>query len=466
MGGEAFKELLRRKEQYDIVLLLLPSRQDRRAFARFEGEPGITIVWGDLCNPTDVQEAVRGVDFVLHPAALIPPAADRNPSLSERVNYGGTVNLIEAIKSEPDGATRIRLVYISSIAIYGDRLPPVHMARVGDPLKPSVGDFYATTKMMAERAVIESGLRYWVSLRQTYIGIPNALTLLDPILFHQPANTHIELITREDAGHGLVQTLEAPDEFWGRVYNMSGGPSCRVVYAEYLTRMMRIFGLGDITKITDLNWFARRNFHCCWYEDSHVLNQYLSHWRHSLEDHYRDVEEAAPWHLKLGGRITLPFLVKAYMKRLADPLKWIQNNDEEKIKAFFGSCQTWESIPDWGNYVTRPPPYAGRSGELEPETYKIDDMQELAASRGGQCLSDEFIDLKTRLRWRCGFGHEWEATPLLHRAGHWCPQCAPPPWKWDDLAKVDPLLAEYYYTNHSGDECQRVDWLYCPNECE
>jgi len=464
MGGEAFKELLRRRGQYDIVLLLLPSKAERRAFSHYEGQPGIAIVWGDLCNPTDVQEAVSGVDYVLHPAALIPPAADHNPPLSERVNYSGTVNLIEAIKSEPDGANHIRLVYISSIAIYGDRLPPVHMARVGDPLKPSVGDFYATTKMAAERAVIESGLRYWASLRQTYIGTPNALALMDPILFHQPVNTPIELITREDAGYGLVQTLEAPDEFWGRVYNMSGGPSCRVVFAEYLARMMRIFGLGDITKITHLNWFAKRNFHCCWYEDSYILNQYLDHWRHSLEDHYRDVEEAAPWYLKLGGRITLPFLVKGYMKRLADPLRWIQDNDEEKIKAFFGSRQMWESIPDWGNYVSDPPPYAERSRELAPETYTIEHMQELAASRGGQCLSEEFIDLKTRLRWRCGFGHEWEATPLLHQAGHWCPQCAPPPWKWDDLAKVDPLLAEYYYTNHSRDECQRVDWLHCPNE--
>jgi len=205
----------------------------------------------------------------------------------------------------------------------------------------------------------------------------------DPIfLLHQPVNTHIELITREDAGYGLVQTLEAPDEFWGRVYNMSGGPSCRVVYADYLARMMRIFGLGDITEITHPNWFAKRNFHCCWYEDSYILNQYLNHWRLSLEDHYRDVEEAAPRYLKLGGRITLPFLVKGYMKRLADPLRWIQDNDEEKIKAFFGSRQMWESIPDWGSYVSEPSPYAERSREQAPERYTIEHMQELGREVG------------------------------------------------------------------------------------
>ena len=43
--------------------------------------------------------------------------------------------------------------------------------------KPSVGDFYATTKMAAERALIESGLKYWVSIRQTYIATAQAKTI-------------------------------------------------------------------------------------------------------------------------------------------------------------------------------------------------------------------------------------------------------------------------------------------------
>jgi nucleoside-diphosphate-sugar epimerase len=76
MGGEAFKELLRRKDQYDVVLLLLPSKRDKKVFSKYEGQKGIKIVWGDLCNFDDVLEAVNGVDYVLHPAALIAPAAD------------------------------------------------------------------------------------------------------------------------------------------------------------------------------------------------------------------------------------------------------------------------------------------------------------------------------------------------------------------------------------------------------
>ncbi|MCK4388531.1 MAG: NAD-dependent epimerase/dehydratase family protein [Dehalococcoidia bacterium] len=468
MGGEAFRELLRRKDQYDIVLLLLP--KDRKAFAKYEGQEGIRIVWGDLYNFEDVLEAANGVDYVLHPAALIAPEADKNPQLCKRINYSGTENIIAAIKRQPKNGDDVRFVYISSVAAYGDRLPPIHMVRVGDPLKPSVGDFYATTKIAAERAVIESGLKYWAVLRQTYIAIPNVASLLDPILFHQPVNTHIELITSEDAGYGLIQTIEAPDVFYGRVYNMGGGPSCGVVFKDYIEWMMKIFGLGDYRKIMPLNWFALRNFHCCWYEDSWVLNEYLGHWRHSLEDHYKQAETAAPWYLKLGGKIAPSFIIKAFIRRMADPLKWIESNDTEKIKVFFGSLDAWQNIPDWEHSIyaqqgePTTPSSSMKDRENTPESNTIRDMQELASSRGGQCLSTEYVNTKTKLKWKCAFGHEWEATPRLLKAGHWCPECAAPPWDYDTQAKVDPALAAIYYNNHDREEYQRVDWLFYPSE--
>jgi len=464
MGGEAFKELLRRRDRYDIVLLLRPDRREKRQFSQYENQEGIKVVWGDVRNADDVLEAVNGVDHVLHPAALIAPAADHNPPLANSINLGGTKNIIAAIKKQPNNGDNIRFVYVGSVAMYGDRLRPIHMARVGDPLKPSVGDFYATTKIAAERAVIESGLKYWASMRQTYIAIPNALSLLDPILFHQPVNTHIELITKESAGYGLAQCVEAPDEFYGRVYNMGGGPSCRVVYKDYLERMMRVYGLGDYRKIMPLNWFALRNFHCCWYEDSWVLNEYLGHWRHSLEDHCRQAEDATPWYVKLGARMAPTVAIRAFMKRMADPLKWVQNGEEQKVKAFFGSREAWERIPDWEDYVAEPAKEWERHGRLEQDEDTVDGMQRLAQSRGGQCLSTELGGVNTKLRWRCGFGHEWQATALCVRAGHWCPECAPPPWDYDAIAKVDPLLAGFYYNNHDKNESQKVEYLYCPNE--
>lgn len=462
MGSEAFKELLRRKDRYDVVVILRPSKKNKEIFAKWETEPGVRIVWGDLTELKDVQEAMKGVEHVLHPAAFISPEADMNPVQAKKLNHGGMLNLIEAIKREPDGANRIRFTSIGSVAEIGDRLPPIHMVRVGDPLKPSVGDFYATTKMAAERALIESGLKYWVSIRQTFIA--TAQTKMEPIMYHQPLNTHIELVTGEDAGYGLVQTLETPEDFWCRVYNMGGGPRCRVVFMDYLSNMLKMQGLEGIEGLAHPNWFALRNFHCCWYDDSHVLNSYLGHWRHTLEDHYQDVLGAMSESFKKKIQELPRSAIRDFLKSMAETLKWIENNETEKIKAFYGSREAWEKIPDWDRYQCVRGSDAPRPKEVEPAKYTIAHMKEFAESRGGKCLSTTLHDLNIKLRWKCGLGHEFEASPTLVKTGHWCPQCVPPPWRWDDIAKSDPLFAQFYYNNHSKDERQVVEWLYCPNE--
>ncbi len=54
----------------------------------------------------------------------------------------------------------------------------------------------------------------------------------------------------------------------------------------------------------------------------------------------------------------------------------------------------------------------------------LDEMQTLAVSRGGKCITDRYLNNRTKLRWRCAVGHEWEAAPGLIKAGQWCPHCA------------------------------------------
>jgi len=474
MGGEAFKELLRRKDRYNIVILLRPSEQNKKAFRKYEngletppvGQKGIVqtdglkIVWGDLTNPEDVLTAVTGVDFVLHPAAFIAPAADHNPAMAEKINVGGTINIINAIKAQPDNGDNIRLVYIGSVAEIGDRLKTIHLARAGDPLKPSVYDFYAITKIIAERAVIESGLKYWVSIRQTYIAIPDAVSLMDPIMFHQPVDTHIELVTSEDAGYGLVQCLECPEDFWCRVYNMGGGPECRIVFIDYIDKMMNLLGVGDYRKIMERNWFALRNFHCCWWEDSYILNDYLGHWRSTLEDHYQQAAAAAPWYVKLG-KIAPKFIVKMVMKRMVmgkdGTINWIKSNNKGRVSAFFGSREKWAAILGWDVDMPDMSVTAERLDhgytEKPNDDYGIEDMQGAARFRGGECLSDKFIDMRTKLKWKCAFHHEFDATPtLILKAGHWCPECEAPPWDFDNIAKKNPFFAQVYYPNHDPDE--------------
>jgi hypothetical protein len=54
----------------------------------------------------------------------------------------------------------------------------------------------------------------------------------------------------------------------------------------------------------------------------------------------------------------------------------------------------------------------------------IEDMQATAEERGGECLSTDYVNIRSRLRWRCALGHEWEAIAGNVRQKSWCPICA------------------------------------------
>jgi len=54
----------------------------------------------------------------------------------------------------------------------------------------------------------------------------------------------------------------------------------------------------------------------------------------------------------------------------------------------------------------------------------IEEMQDIAKSNEGECLSKEYNGSQNKLRWKCEKGHEWEATPHLIKRGAWCPDCS------------------------------------------
>jgi hypothetical protein len=54
----------------------------------------------------------------------------------------------------------------------------------------------------------------------------------------------------------------------------------------------------------------------------------------------------------------------------------------------------------------------------------IEKIQKIGQERGGQCLSEKYIDSHTKLHWRCAKGHEWDALWNSIQQGGWCPICA------------------------------------------
>ena len=53
----------------------------------------------------------------------------------------------------------------------------------------------------------------------------------------------------------------------------------------------------------------------------------------------------------------------------------------------------------------------------------IDEIKKIAVLREGECLSDEYVNNRTALLWRCKEGHEWKAAADNIKSGTWCPKC-------------------------------------------
>ena len=51
-------------------------------------------------------------------------------------------------------------------------------------------------------------------------------------------------------------------------------------------------------------------------------------------------------------------------------------------------------------------------------------LKEVVAKKGGKCLSEEYLDKKTKLEFQCKEGHVWRTKPhTIVKCNSWCPTC-------------------------------------------
>lgn len=507
MGSEVLRAVMESSSIKGLVLLRKKKSNEKLKLklSKLYGDK-IEVVFGDLSNYEDCVACVAKSDYIIHCAAVIPPISDHNPKAAEKANYIGTKNLVEAIEKDKNSASK-KFVNIGSVAEYGNRNFPAHWGRVGDPLVSSIYDYYAVTKIKGERSVVESNIKYWVSLRQSGILYDDVLfnNMNDGLMFHTGWNTFIEWATARDSGLMIKNLVEfdlkgkLPADFWQKCYNIGNGDRGRVTGYDTLDRGFKMMGRGakDIFKP---HWNASRNFHCFWYLDSDKLNDYLDFRTESFEEFFSKLSKKL-WYFKLGK--PFPGLIRKFaIERLFNdsnaPMYWVNKNIDGRIKAFYRSKEEFDSIPrNWDDYKVIP------SGELRDlnkaeildlrgkteitdedfafiadTEYKgknravifshgydeskadselnIEDMQSAAKFRGGKCLSATMKkgDLRTKLEWECHDGHKFSASPYtVIKAGFWCPECCQPvPWNFDALAKKIPYFAQVWYNSHSPEE--------------
>lgn len=130
-------------KNYNVVCLDNFATGYRHNLKDFIDKNNFSLIEGDIRNLETCHQAVKGVDYVLHQAALgSVPRSINDPVTTNDVNVSGFLNMLVAARD----ANVKRFVYAASSSTYGDSagLPKVEEV-IGKPLSP-----YAITKYVNE----------------------------------------------------------------------------------------------------------------------------------------------------------------------------------------------------------------------------------------------------------------------------------------------------------------------------
>ena len=141
IGSNLCEALL--KKENKVICLDNFATGKRENIIEFLENPNFTLIEGDIRKLEDCFNATKGVEYVLHQAALgSVPRSIKDPITSNEVNVNGFINMLVA--SRDNGVKRF--VYAASSSTYGDSesMPKVEDV-IGKPLSP-----YAITKYVNE----------------------------------------------------------------------------------------------------------------------------------------------------------------------------------------------------------------------------------------------------------------------------------------------------------------------------
>ena len=139
IGSHLVEELVRRGERVRVVDNLITGKRQNIAHV-----PSVEFIEGDLADLDVAYRAVKGIDYVLHQAAIPSvPRSVQDPVTSNRANIDASLNLLVAARD----ANVKRVVYSGSSSAYGNTptLPKVETMPTA-PLSP-----YALQKLVVEQ---------------------------------------------------------------------------------------------------------------------------------------------------------------------------------------------------------------------------------------------------------------------------------------------------------------------------
>jgi nucleoside-diphosphate-sugar epimerase len=203
-------------------------------YTDLEGIADIEIVRGDITRADALRSALEDVGGVVHLAAILPPASEKNRDLTFDVNVSATLSLAaELNRIDPD----MPVVFSSSVNTYGDTTrdePPV-----GADRPQSASSIYGQSKIAAEEG-LRGRCPHATTLRISGIAIPEFRE--PPEIWPFAADQRIEFVHRDDVVTALCRAV-AEEEARGEVFIVAGGESWRKTGRSYIRDYYELLGV-------------------------------------------------------------------------------------------------------------------------------------------------------------------------------------------------------------------------------
>jgi len=256
LGSRLAAELLRRDDIDELVLFdnspaTLPLPEDKR----------LKPATGDIADRETLRAVITpGTGSVFHLAAVVSGQAEADTDLGYRVNLDGTRAVLDACRAV---GTCPRVIFASSLAVYGGELPPA----VGDetPLTPQTS--YGTQKAIGELLVNDYSRKGFVDGRAVRLptvvvrpGRPNrAASTFASSMIREPLagrealcpvspDTVMALASPRRIVAGLVQAHDLPGAAFGASRSLQL-PGFSVAVGEMAAAVRRAGGVAAYARI-------------------------------------------------------------------------------------------------------------------------------------------------------------------------------------------------------------------------
>jgi D-erythronate 2-dehydrogenase len=209
---------------------------------------------GDITEQLREPGLLDSVDAIVHLAAVVSGQAESDFDLGMRVNLDGTRALLEACRRL--AAPPPRLVFTSSVAVFGGKLPDI----VRDETTPTPQNSYGIQKYISEQLVADFTRRGFIDGRSIRLptivvrpGKPNLAAssfassiIREPVagieaICPVPPETRVWLLSPDGAVDALCRALAVEQSAWGETtgVNVAG---ISVSVAQMVESLRRVCG--------------------------------------------------------------------------------------------------------------------------------------------------------------------------------------------------------------------------------